>query len=103
MPTSSTDELQLAILQQIQAIPKSKVSTYGAIAKAVGYPSHARFVGSVLKNLPKESKIPWHRVVNSQGKSSFPVESPAYKKQVERLQDEGVPLLNGKVSKQFFV
>lgn len=96
--TAYLDELKLAILQQIQAIPNGQVSSYGAIAKAVGYPSHARYVGSILKRLPKDSQIPWHRVVNGQGKFSFPLESDQYQEQYKRLQEEGVSILNGRVS-----
>lgn len=103
MPANS-DELTNAILHQIAAVPEGKVSTYGAIAKAVGYPSHSRFVGRVLKNLPSGSKVPWHRILNSQGKSSFPPGSAAYKEQKKRLQEEGVPFLNNRVNlRQFSV
>lgn len=95
-------ELQDAILQQVASIPCGKVASYGSIAKAIGYPSHSRYVGSVLKKLPKDSQIPWHRVINSQGKSSFPLESAAFKEQKKRLQEEGVPFLNGKVNLKEF-
>ncbi|MGB3621000.1 MAG: MGMT family protein, partial [Ketobacter sp.] len=55
------------LLQVIASIPKGKVSTYGGVAALAGMPRHARYVGTVLKNLPAGSKIPWHRVVNSKG------------------------------------
>lgn len=99
---SATDQLKIAILQQIAAVPAGYVSSYGDIAKAVGYPSHSRFVGSILKTLPKETKVPWHRIVNSQGKISFPIDSPAFKEQKKRLENEGVVILKGKIAKQFF-
>lgn len=99
---SSTDQLKLAILQQIAAVPAGYVSSYGGIAKAVGYPSHSRFVGSLLKTLPKDTKVPWHRIVNAQGKISFPMDSPAFNEQKKRLENEGVVILKGKISKQYF-
>lgn len=46
-------------------IPPGKVASYGQIAALIGLPSHARFVGRVLRNLPGDSKLPWHRVVNA--------------------------------------
>ncbi len=46
-------------------IPHGKVATYGQIAKLIGLPSHARFVGRTLRNLPGNTKLPWHRVVNA--------------------------------------
>lgn len=51
-------------------IPEGKVTTYGQIAKLIGYPKHARQVGHALSELDSNSKIPWHRVINSKGKIS---------------------------------
>jgi methylated-DNA-protein-cysteine methyltransferase-like protein len=51
-------------------IPEGKVATYGQIAKLIGYPKHARQIGFALSILDTNSKIPWHRVINSQGKIS---------------------------------
>jgi len=86
-----------AIIQQIAAVPVGEVTSYGAIAKAAGLPGYARFVGHVLRNLPKGSKLPWHRVINAQGKLSFPPESDAYIEQKKRLVNEGVVFKNDKV------
>ena len=96
--TTSSDELRHIILQQLAAIPKGKVVTYGDLAKMAGYPSHSRFVGSVLKKLPKGTELPWHRVINGQGKISFPKDSDAFNEQKKRLEKDGVVLLNGKVN-----
>ena len=65
-----SNELHRQILEVIALIPYGKVATYGQIAKLAGIPKHARLVGYVLKHLDKESSIPWHRVINSQGKIS---------------------------------
>ena len=56
--------LRELIWQTVAMIPKGKVASYGQIAKLVGYPNHSRYVGSTLKNLPKNTRLPWHRVVN---------------------------------------
>ena len=94
-----TSELSLKeiIWQLVAAIPKGKIATYGQIAKAAGYPGHARYVGTTLKNLPKDTKLPWHRVINAQGRLSFPIDSQAYLKQKSRLEAEGVTFINGKI------
>lgn len=84
------------ILQTIAAIPRGKVCTYGKIAELAGLPRHARLVGATLRNLPAGSKIPWHRVINSQGRISFPESSDAWEKQRQRLEAEGVILKGGK-------
>jgi methylated-DNA-protein-cysteine methyltransferase-like protein len=46
-------------------IPPGKVATYGQVAALAGMPSHARFVGRTLRELPGDSRLPWHRVVNA--------------------------------------
>ena len=51
-------------------IPKGRVSTYGAIAKAVGFPNHSRHVGKAMGGCPKD--VPAHRVISSSGKLSVP-------------------------------
>lgn len=78
------------IWQVVAAIPKGSVATYGDIAKQAGYPNHARYVGRTLKNLPAESSLPWHRVVNAKGELSFAKNSEQYQKQRALLESEGV-------------
>lgn len=53
------------VWQVVAMIPKGKVASYGQIAALIGLPSHARFIGATLRNLPKNTKLPWFRVVNS--------------------------------------
>lgn len=53
----------------VRRIPKGRVATYGQIAKLAGYPRHARHVGFALNALTKDD-VPWHRVINSQGRVS---------------------------------
>lgn len=99
MHNSSLREM---IWQIVAAIPKGKVATYGQVAEIAGYPSHARFVGATLRGLPNNSTLPWHRVINAQGKISFPAGSEAYKQQHSLLVSEGVVFLNAKVSLQIY-
>jgi len=55
----------------VSMIPKGRVATYGQVAELAGLPRQARQVGYALNNLPKGSRIPWHRVINAQGKISL--------------------------------
>ena len=86
------------IWQTVALIPKGKVATYGQIAKLSGYPSHARYVGSTLKKLPENSALPWFRVINAQGKISFPMGGDAYKRQHDLLKNDGVQFNNDRIS-----
>lgn len=79
-------------------IPIGRVTTYGAIAKAIGTKSSARLVGFALKNSLKLNEyIPAHRVVNRNGlltgKHSFG--SPDLMQQL--LENEGIKVENDKV------
>ncbi len=58
------------IYKIVQKIPKGKIATYGQIAKLMGYSKHARHIGFALSKLDNNSKVPWHRVINSKGKIS---------------------------------
>ena len=82
----------------IASIPKGCVASYGQVAALAGYPNNARLVGRLLKEMPKGSTIPWYRVVNSQGKISFPEGSDKYQEQRQKLLLEGVNFKNNKVN-----
>lgn len=94
---AATSRLREEIWQWVHAIPPGKVATYGQIARLAGYPSHARFVGTTLKNLPKGTTLPWHRVLRSSGEPAFPAGSPHYLRQCALLARDGVQLQHGKV------
>jgi len=94
----SEPNLNEIIWQIVAAIPRGKVATYGQVAKSAGYPGHARYVGSTLRNLPTNTTLPWHRVVNAQGRLSFPPGSDAYKRQLSLLASEGAVFIDKKLS-----
>jgi methylated-DNA-protein-cysteine methyltransferase related protein len=54
----------------VRRIPRGRVATYGQIAELAGLEGHARQVGYALHNLPENSDVPWHRVVNARGEIS---------------------------------
>jgi len=80
------------IYEIVTAVPKGKVATYGQIARLAGLPGHARLVGYALHNLPDNSKVPWHRVVNSKGRISLGPDSLAGSLQRALLHSEGIAL-----------
>jgi len=63
-----TSPLVTAIAGAIGKVPRGKVSTYGAIAKAAGYPRCARHVARVLRLIPG---LPWQRILGSGGRISL--------------------------------
>lgn len=59
------------IYEVVRRIPRGRVCTYGGVARLAGLPRHARLVGYALHALRDESRVPWHRVVNAEGRLSL--------------------------------
>lgn len=94
------------IWQTVQSIPYGKVASYGQVADLAGLPGRARLVGKALGKVPdngwKGRNVPWYRVINSQGKISFPVENENFIKQKELLQDEQVVVVGSRIKLKDF-
>lgn len=85
------------IWQAVAAIPRGQVASYGGIARRAGLPRRARLVGHALKVAPASLKLPWHRVLNAQGRISLPAGSKAHRMQHRLLEEEGVLFRGGRV------
>ena len=86
-----------AMWHVVCTIPRGQVSTYGAVARAAGFPGRARQAGFALRVAPAALRIPWHRVVGAGGRIAFPKSSPQYEEQARRLRAEGVGVRQGRV------
>ncbi len=73
----------------VKRIPKGKVATYGQIARITGRCT-ARMVGYAMAALPEGSRVPWQRVINSQGMISARSHSDGDVRQRVLLEKEGV-------------
>src|SRR5215469_8412881 len=82
------------IRKAVAKIPRGKVATYGAVARAAGYQGAARQVAWALKDAG--GRLPWHRVLGAGGRIRLPGESGL--EQRMRLEAEGVRFRNGRVS-----
>ena len=60
------------IQSTVREIPKGKVSSYGAVARAAGFPGAAR---QVVWALRQAQGLPWHRVVAAGGRIALPGEA----------------------------
>jgi methylated-DNA-protein-cysteine methyltransferase-like protein len=87
------------IFAVVRRIPRGCVATYGQVAALAGFPNHARQVGYALSALSSDAPVPWHRVVNAQGRISPRRDDPggAMVQQL-RLEQEGVVLMGGRVA-----
>lgn len=86
-----------AVWQVVQGIPRGHVLTYGEVARLAGRRGAARRVSQAMRRAPKGTNLPWHRVINAQGKISFPEDSTGFQKQKKLLQSEGVFFLDGRI------
>src|SRR5271166_5240503 len=81
-----------AIAAAIRKVPRGQVSTYGAIAKAAGYPRCSRHVARVLNQV---QGLPWQRIVGSGGRISLRGEAALEQRFL--LEAEGVRFRGRKV------
>jgi len=85
-----------AIWNIVGSIPPGRVASYGQVARLAGLPGRARLVGTALGEAPSR-KLPWHRVINAQGRIALPPNSPGFREQRKRLREEGVIVVKGRV------
>jgi methylated-DNA-protein-cysteine methyltransferase related protein len=88
----SAEVRRARVVRAIRSLPKGKVSSYGAIARAAGWAGAARQVVKILRQV---HGLPWHRVVGSGGAIKLPGENGA--EQRFRLQMEGVSFRGARV------
>jgi methylated-DNA-protein-cysteine methyltransferase-like protein len=95
LPASQT---YLKIWKAIKKIPRGKVATYGQIASLAGFAGHARLVGYALHATPDDVQIPWHRVINYQGRISLPKDEGQYDLQKALLEAEGIVFVHERIN-----
>lgn len=82
----------------VKRIPRGRVATYGQVATLAGLDGHARQVGYALHDLPPQSNVPWHRVINARGEISPRSAGDSHELQRMLLEAEGVDFsLDGRV------
>jgi methylated-DNA-protein-cysteine methyltransferase-like protein len=91
-----------SVWKVVSEIPSGHVLTYGEVARLSGMPRSARRVSQALRRAPRGMALPWHRVINSQGKISFPEDSTGWVQQKDILEKEGVVFLKGKIDLDHF-
>ena len=89
---SSGQTMRAKILAAIREIPSGMVRSYGGVAKAAGFPRHARHVVATLRT---SFGLPWHRVLGAGGEIKLRGDHAI--EQRLRLQAEGVVFRGRKV------
>ncbi len=79
----------------VRQIPKGRVSTYGAVAKALGDKKYARAVGTYMHNNPDADTMPCFKIVKSDG--SLGGFGLGINDKIRRLKNDGVAVKNGRI------
>lgn len=96
--TIADDQRKAVFFQVLASIPAGRVTSYGRVAELAGLGRGARLVGRWLGQLPEGTTLPWHRVLNSQGKLSLGADTASGREQRARLAAEGILVRNGRVN-----
>ncbi|MES1927609.1 methylated-DNA--protein-cysteine methyltransferase [Salinisphaera dokdonensis CL-ES53] len=83
------------VFAAVRRIPLGRVTTYGRIANLIGRQGAARFVGYAMHRCPPG--LPWHRVINAQGRISLPADSTPGMTQRRLLEEEGIAFIGGRI------
>ena len=88
------------VIKIIKSIPSGKTMSYVDIAKTAGKNRGAREVSRILHSCSEKYGLPWHRVINSQGKISLSGEAGQFQR--EMLEQEGIRFdKNGKINEVY--
>ena len=93
------EQRDMAFRRMILSIPPGKVSTYGSVAAAAGYPRYHRAVARLLRTDPID-QLPWHRVVGVGGE--IKLRGAAAHEQRARLKLERVQFNGKRVNMEHF-
>lgn len=84
----AADSFTTRVVEVVRSIPKGKVATYGQVARLAGNPNGARQVVRVLWSQGEKARLPWHRIINAQGRIALTGEG--LRMQRSLLKQEGV-------------
>ncbi|RAR72517.1 MGMT family protein [Flavobacterium aciduliphilum] len=85
------------VYQIVKEIPEGKVTSYGAIAKALGTARSARMVGWAMNASHNRNDIPAHRVVNRNGLLSGKHHFEGTNLMQTLLENEGIQIVDNKI------
>src|SRR5437667_12734136 len=83
------------VYRLVKQIPRGRVLTYGALARALRLQGGARSAGRAMAASPSGKGIPWHRVVGDRGR--LLIREPYASLQRKLLESEGVAVIPHRV------
>jgi methylated-DNA-protein-cysteine methyltransferase related protein len=89
------------VYKLVKQIPRGRVLSYGAVAKALRLKGGARSAGRAMSAMPRGKGIPWHRVLNAAGK--IVIREPHSSLQRKLLESEGVTVIENRVKMKTYL
>ena len=96
-PTSNNDNFFERVYEIVRQIPEGKVTSYGAIAKALGAARSARMVGWAMNASHNLEDVPAHRVVNRIGILSGKHHFEGTNLMQQLLENEGIQVVDNQI------
>jgi methylated-DNA-protein-cysteine methyltransferase-like protein len=84
------------VYKLVKQIPRGRVLTYGALARALRLPGGARTAGRAMGATPRGQAIPWHRVLGTDGK--ILIREPYASLQKKLLESEGIAVVESRIN-----
>ena len=97
MKTNGKDNFFDHVYEVVRQIPYGKVTSYGAIAKAIGSPQSSRMVGYAMNASHNMEDVPAHRVVNRNGMLTGKHHFEGTNLMQQLLEAEGVKVVDNKI------
>lgn len=85
------------VFEIVRQIPEGRVTSYGAIAEALGVKSASRMVGWAMNASHSEKNVPAHRVVNRNGMLTGKMHFSPPESMQEKLEAEGIIVKDDKI------
>lgn len=97
MKTNGKDNFFERVYEVVRQIPYGKVTSYGAIAKAIGSSQSSRMVGYAMNASHNMKDVPAHRVVNRNGMLTGKHHFEGTNLMQQLLEAEGVKVVDNKI------
>ena len=99
--TNEKNNLDKQILKYLQDIPEGKVSTYKRIWDKFWV--HPRRIASVMKHNKNPDIYPCYKVISESGKISWYSALSLVSSKVEKLEKDGIKIVNGVIGEEYIV
>ena len=96
MPKPDYAEFARAVYDIVSSVPPGRATSYGAVARAAGYPDHFRLVGRAM-NSCGDPGVPAHRVADSRGRLSGRHAFGDPRRMRDLLEAEGVRIVGDRI------